>query len=131
MEIEEHIVVKIINSRVEGAMCCPTKGHHIERGCENIHPLVALDLTHHGDIVIVAQAASKREKCAALPSTRVSLSNNHRGHRQVTMTTTSDDNDHADQEDIKMEEDDLTPHQSHLGTETTENHNEFHKNKRV
>ena len=78
-------------------------------------------------LAIMAQAASKREKCAASPSTRVSLSNNHRGHRQVTMTTTSDDNDYADQEDIKMEEDDLTPHQSHLGTETTENLNEFHK----
>ena len=39
MEIEEHIVVKIINSRVEGAMCCPTMGHHIERGCESLTSL--------------------------------------------------------------------------------------------
>ena len=37
------------------------------------------------------------------------------------MTTTSGDNDHVDQEDIKMEEDDLTPHQSHPGTENPEN----------
>ena len=43
------------------------------------------------------------------------------------MTTTSGDNDHVDQEDIKMEEDDLTPHQSHPGTENPEDPNEFHK----
>ena len=36
------------------------------------------------------------------------------------MTTTSSDNDHVDQEDIKMEEDDLTPHQSHPGIENPE-----------
>ena len=78
-------------------------------------------------LAIMAQAASKTEKCAAASTVRLSHNDdNHRGHRQVTMTTTSSDNDHVDQEDIMMEEDDLTPHQRHLGIENTENPNEFH-----
>ena len=54
----------------------------------------------------------------------MSSSNHHYEHRQVTMTTTSHDNDHGDQDD--MREDDLPPHLNHPGTENPENPNEFH-----
>ena len=49
----------------------------------------------------------------------------HHSHRPTTMTTTHQDNDHEDQDD-EMRQEDITPHLSHLGTESSENPNEFH-----
>ena len=49
----------------------------------------------------------------------------HHSHRPTTMTTTHQDNDHEDQDD-DMRQEDIPPHLSHLGTENSENPNEFH-----
>ena len=78
---------------------------------------------HHGSRTSLHPRHKRRQHL------EVSISNYHHcNHRLTTMTTTSVDHDHGDQDDIKMEEDDFTPHQSHPGTETTENPTEFHTN---
>ena len=95
-------------------------GHHIERGCESIHPQVALpDLTswwhrHHGS------SLHREQKCEHQQE-----DSHHCGYRQVTMTTTSEDNYHEDQDDIRGE--DLPPHLNHPGTEDAEITPQFHR----
>ena len=101
------------------AMCCPVLDITLRGGVKTSsswlvsYIMVAYD--HHG-------SRSPLEK-------RSEHQHHNHYHRLTTMTTTSCDNDHVDQDDI-MREDDLTPHLSHPGTENSENPNEFHRFRR-
>ena len=92
--------------------------------CESRHPWYA-----HLDIMVASRyhgsRPSPRKEMAISNHLEVSNSSNHHCHRLGTMTTTTCDSDHEDQDDI-MRGNDAPPHLSHPGTENPEDHREFH-----
>ena len=57
-ETSEHILVDIISSRIESDVLSSFLGHHIERGCESIYPLVDIMVA----IAIMAQGCIQKKR---------------------------------------------------------------------